>query len=74
LRRFLQTKDLDLSTAMTLTTNFEEIVLKIRNDSEKEFNCIFKAVQKTYSDWDVDVKIPQKVGRQVHRSNIETDY
>lgn len=40
------------------TTNIDEILLKMRNDSEEEFNCIFKVVQKTYFDWDIDVKIP----------------
>lgn len=51
----------------------------MRNDiSEKQFYYIFKAVQKTCSDWDVDVKISRRVGWQVitnkyTRSNIETD-
>uniref|UniRef100_A0A2S2PK90 Repressor of the inhibitor of the protein kinase n=1 Tax=Schizaphis graminum TaxID=13262 RepID=A0A2S2PK90_SCHGA len=73
LSRLLQTENLDLSTAMILATNIEEMLIKMRNDSEKEFNYIFNDVQKICSDWDVDVKIPRKVGRQVHRSNIETD-
>ncbi|KAL4135146.1 hypothetical protein QTP88_006789 [Uroleucon formosanum] len=73
LSRLLQTENLDLSTAMILATNIEEMLIKMRNDNEKEFNYIFNDVQKICSDWDVDVKIPRKVGRQVHRSNIETD-
>ncbi|XP_008180508.1 52 kDa repressor of the inhibitor of the protein kinase-like [Acyrthosiphon pisum] len=73
LSRLLQTENLDLSTAMILATNIEEMLIKMRNDSEKEFNYIFNDVQKICSDRDVDVKIPRKVGRQVHCSNIETD-
>ncbi|VVC43769.1 Hypothetical protein CINCED_3A020014 [Cinara cedri] len=49
LSRLLQIENLDLSNAITITTNIEEILLKIRNFSEKEFNYIFKAVKKTCS-------------------------
>jgi hypothetical protein len=42
LSRLLQTENL----AITLTTNIEEILLKMQSDSEEEFNCILKIVQK----------------------------
>jgi hypothetical protein len=63
LNRLLQTEDLDLSTEMFITTNIEDILLKMRNDSEKKFYYIFKTVKITCSNWNVDVKIQRKVGR-----------
>lgn len=45
---------------------------KHREQSEEEFADIFREVKVICEQLDVDIKIPRRVGKQTHRSNVET--
>ncbi|KAJ8939579.1 hypothetical protein NQ314_011074 [Rhamnusium bicolor] len=72
LNRQLQTKNQDLSTALELATDVENILTEMRNNAEQQFHDIFVEVSKICDKLGIDISIPRRASRQTQRCNIMT--
>nr|CAH7767474.1 unnamed protein product [Callosobruchus chinensis] len=70
LSRQLQTKNLDLSLAMQLATDVENVLAAMRTTAEQHFNDIFEEVSRFCKKMDIEVATPRRTGRQTNRGNV----
>ena len=70
----LQGSSQDVLTAYKEVEVVKDVLKKIREDVEKEFETVYKSMSKTISLHDKnELSIPRRCGRQTFRSNVEAD-
>lgn len=73
LSKFLQTENLDLENALSFAETTQTTLKNIRLNADKEFNELFKSVEKICNTLEIAVCVPRIFGRQTHRSNVDVD-
>uniref|UniRef100_A0A2H8TYH1 Zinc finger MYM-type protein 1 n=2 Tax=Melanaphis sacchari TaxID=742174 RepID=A0A2H8TYH1_9HEMI len=73
LSKFLQTENLDLENALFFAETTQTTLKDIRLNADKEFNEIFKSVEKICNTLEIAVCVPRVSGRQTHRTNVDVD-
>ncbi|KAL4105175.1 hypothetical protein QTP88_020447 [Uroleucon formosanum] len=73
LSKFLQTENLDLENALSFAETTQTTLKDIRLNADKEFNEIFKSVEKICNTLEIAVYVPRVSGRQTHRTNVDVD-
>ena len=68
--RILQTENFDLSAALKLTEDSSSLLLNMRKDAESEFTTVFNEVKDICEEFDIDIFIPRRAGKQIQRCNV----
>lgn len=69
--RQLQSSSIDLSSAMQLASNVEDVFKAMRKDAESVFREIFNSVNELCVDIDVEIVMPRLNARQTKRCNVQ---
>jgi hypothetical protein len=70
---YLQTVNLNISQALASVQAARENFVHLRNEATDAFGNIFEKASKMAEEWDVELAIPRRVGRQTHRDNVEAN-
>jgi len=73
LSKYLQTENLDLENALFFAETTQTTLKDIRLNADKEFNEIFKSVEKICNTLEIAVCVPRVSGRKTHRTNVDVD-
>ncbi|CAI6375957.1 unnamed protein product [Macrosiphum euphorbiae] len=73
LSKFLQTENVDLENALSFAENTQATLKDIRLNADKEFNELFKSIEKICSTLEIAVCVPRISCRQTHRNNVDVD-
>ena len=69
LSKALQSSTADLLAGMRLVDDIINVLETRRQNAETEFHDVFVRVTNISQKLDVEVKLPRRVGRQMHREN-----
>lgn len=70
--KFLQNTSLDLAEAVNYVETFTAEIQAMRDNSELEFNVIFKDVESIAKEIGMDICMPRITGKQTTRPNYKT--
>jgi len=73
LSKYLQTENIDLRLALNSALNIKNTLKEIRQNIEAHFRTLFIAATELCEKWEVEIRKPRIVGRQIHRSNIPSE-
>nr|CAI5858780.1 unnamed protein product [Callosobruchus analis] len=73
LSKMLQSKNIDLASAMNIVEDVESSVQNLRENADAEFQKIFEEAKQKAELCDIEIKIPRLANKQVHRINVPTD-
>nr|CAI5845780.1 unnamed protein product [Callosobruchus analis] len=73
LSKMLQSKNIDLASAMNIVEDVESSVQNLRENADAEFQKIFEEAKQKAELCDIEIKIPRLANKQMHRINVPTD-
>lgn len=73
LSKILQTKNLDLSSALELADTVIKQLKAVRSDVDGHFANIFRQADELLKEYDIEIKIPRLPARQTHRLNVPSN-
>jgi len=69
LSKLLQTPGFDLSHVINMADNSINVLKEMRKNVEKDFKLIFKRAEIFCKNSNINISLPRRVGKQVHRDN-----
>nr|CAI5842267.1 unnamed protein product [Callosobruchus analis] len=69
----LQSKNIDLASAMNIVEDVESSVQNLRENADAEFQKIFEEAKQKAELCNIEIKIPRLANKQMHRINVPTD-
>nr|CAI5843553.1 unnamed protein product [Callosobruchus analis] len=73
LSKMLQSKNIDLASAINIVEDVESSVQNLRENADAEFQKIFEEAKQKAEICDIGIKIPRLANKQMHRINVPTD-
>nr|CAI5847964.1 unnamed protein product [Callosobruchus analis] len=73
LSKMLQSKNIDLASAMNIVEDVESSVQNLRENADAEFQKIFEEAKQKAELCDIEIKIPSLANKQMHRINVPID-
>ncbi|KAL4153397.1 hypothetical protein QTP88_001230 [Uroleucon formosanum] len=69
LSKLLQTPGFDLSHVINMADNSINVLKEMRKNVEKDFKLIFERAEIFCKNSNINISLPRRVGKQVHRDN-----